>query len=247
MQAASTQLDMFAAPPTVAIEIKPDPLVEKLIASGLVHNEYLLNLNASLSVARDDLPSRLFQFPVEFVARDDDDDESESRLLLRHPDLASLPFVDEIEAKTGYRPVWEPLDEFGRDRGSNWRYFHAVDLLTDEHWRDLIETRNFTDNKAIALALCFHADYGRLSNANMRSVLAEVGSKEPNDRSTAYLNSTHVRIMNCQQGKFVGFQTRDHRAVWAAIHGLEDGLFKRDRSGHLRFAPAFLSQKESAS
>lgn len=242
MQVAA-QLDMFAAP-IIVDDRETDPLAEKLIATGLVHNKYLLDLNASLSVARDDLPSRLFQFPVEFVDRDRLD--GESRLLLRHPDLASFPFVDEIEAKVGVRPIWEPLDEYGRDRGSDWRYFHAVDLLTDEHWRDLIATSNFTDNKSIALALCFHADYGKLSNANMRAVLAEVGSNEPEDRSAAYLNSTHVRVTNCQQGQFVGFQTRDHRAVWAAIHGLESKQFKRDRNGHLRFSPAFLAEKDSA-
>lgn len=239
------QLDMFAAPaPVIAIEREPDPLVERLIASGLAHNEYLLGLNDYISTARDDLPSRLFQFPVEFVDRDRRDD-GVSVLLLRHPDLAQFPFVDEIEAKTGIRPAWEPLDEYGRDRGSDWRYFHAVDLLTDKHWRDLIATRNFTDNKAIALGLCFHVSYGGLGVANMRTILAEVGSEEPGDRSAAYLNSIHVQVEKCQQGKFVGLQTRDHRAVWAAIHGLEDGQFKRDRSGHLRFSPAFLAMKES--
>jgi hypothetical protein len=244
MQTTAAQLDMFAAPPAVEVEREPDALVERLVSSGLVANEYLLNLNASLSVARDDLPSRLFQFPVEFVSRDRTEDES--RLLLVHPDLACFPFVDEIEAKAGVRPVWEPLDEFGRDRGSNWRYFHAVDLLTDKHWRDLIATRNFTDNKAIVLGLCFHMDYGNLSTENARAVLGEIGSTEPSDKSADFLHSPRVKVTHCQQGKFVGFDRRDHLSIWAAVHGLEAKIFKRSRNGHLQFSPSFLAEKEAA-
>jgi hypothetical protein len=240
------QLDMFEKVTPVAVTPEADPLSDKLIEAGLASNWYLLKVcGASIATVRDDLPSRLFQFPVEFVDRERRED-GKSALILNHPDLVSFPFLDEIEAKIGIRPAWEPFDEYGRDRGEKWRYYHAIDLLTDEHWRDLIATRNFTDNKAIAAALCYHADYGGLSVANMRAVLAEVGSQEPQDRSAAYLKSSHVKIMNCQQGKFVSLQTRDHRAVWAAIHGIENKLFKRDRNGHLRFAPAFLSELEAA-
>lgn len=243
MQAA--QLDMFSAPVVASPVVEADPLVERLIETGLAHNEFLLTvINTSIATARDDLPSRMFQFPVEFVERDRRED-GRSTILLNHPDLASYSFVDEIETKVGFRPAWEPLDEYGRDRGEKWRYYHAIDLSTDEHWRGLIETRNFTDNQAIAQALCYRADYGGLSIANMRSILAEVGSEEPSDRSESYLHSGRVTITNCQQGEFVGFHRRDHHAVWAAIHGLETKRFKRDRNGHLRFTPDFLAQKQA--
>lgn len=242
---AQLELDLFAtpvAPPPVVVD-GPDPLAARIVSSGLVVNEYLLSLNSSFDISCGDLPSRALQWPVQYI---EPEAGHEGRILLTHPDFASYPFVDEIEEKTGFRPVWEPKDEFGRDRGANWRYFHAVDLLTDAHWRDLIETRNFTDDKSIMLGLCYHADYGGLNNENARAVLAAIRSKEPRDKSAAYLRSSKVRIAHCQQGKFVSMESRDAKSVWATIHGLETKLFKREsRSGHLRFSPAFLAEKEA--
>lgn len=244
MGAAQLEFDLFVAstaPPVVVDE--SDPLATRIISSGLAHNEYLLSLNGSFDTSCGDLPSRLFQWPIEYIDREEG---RENRILLRHPDFASYPFVDEIEEKTGVRPVWEPLDKFGRDRGANWRYFHAVDLLTDEHWRDLIETRNFTDDKAVIQGLCYRADYGGLSNENARAVLAAIGSKEPKDKSAAFLKSDKVRICHCEQGKFVSMETRDAKSIWATIHGLDAKLFKRDkRSGYLRFSTEFLVEKET--
>lgn len=239
---AVKQLDMFAIPdPVMTPEI--DPLAERIVAAGLASNDYLLWLNQSLNIEAGDLPSRLFHWPVEFVRSDRA--EGESRILLRHPNFASFPFVGEIESKVGVRPAWEALDEFGRDRGKNWRYFHAVDLLTDEHWRDLIVTRNFACDWSIMLGLCYHAQYGGLNNDNTRAVLHEIGSSEPADKSAAFLNSDRVTITNCQQGKFVGLDSRDHASIWGVVHGLESKKFKRDRNGYLRFSPDFLAEKET--
>lgn len=239
------QLDLFAPPPQPPVGLDPDPLASRLVESGLVVNEYLLGLNRALSIPCHDLPSRLFQWPVEFVGRDRRED-GVSVILLNHPDLASFPFADEIEGAIGERPHWEPRDEFGRDRGERHRYFHALDLLTDEHWHGLIETINFTDRQGIIYGLRYRMDYGGLSVANARAVLAEIGSQEPGDRSEAFLRSEAVRVAHAQQGKFVGMWTRDEQSVWAAIHGIEGGLFKRDRNGSLRFSTSFLAEKEAA-
>lgn len=239
------QLSLFdepVAPPVVALE--PDHLVEGMVAADLAPNEYILTINRAIQVSACDLPSRLFQWPVEFVDRSRRED-GQSVLLLNHPDLVGMGFVDEIERRCGFRPQWEPTDEFGRDRGERHRYYHALDLLTDEHWRDLIATRNFTDRAGIVAGLKYHADYGGLSNDNARAVLAEIGEAEPDDRSAAYLASDQVRITNAQQGQFVGFAHApgDVASVWATIHGLEAKQFRRDQSGYLRFAPAFLAEK----
>jgi len=239
------QLDLFAPPPPIHVEIGTDPLVTALIKHGYAHNEYLLDINHSINVeAFSDLPSRLFQFPIEFVDRSRQED-GESKLWLRHPDLTGMTFVSRIERDTGVRPVWAPVDEFGRERRQG-AFWHAIDLLTDEHFRGMLDTRNFTDWPMVINGLRYHMDYGGLSIAHARIVLSEYRSIEPEDRSAAFLKSDAVRVTNAQQGKFVGMWTEDERSVWAAIHGLEDGFFKRDRNGHLRFSPAFLAEKEAA-
>jgi hypothetical protein len=240
------QLDLFAAPappPPIHIEPLGDHVVEALVEHGYAHNHYLLRLNASIGAVATELPSRLFQFPIEFVDRDRQED-GESKLWLRHPDFAGLPVIDAIERDVGVRPVWSPVDEFGRARNIG-TFWHAIDLLTDEHFRGMLDTRNFTDKPSVINGLRYHMDYGGLSTVNARIVLAEYGSVEPDDRSDAFLRSDAVRITNSQQGKFVGMWTKDEQSVWAAIHGLEDKLFRR-RNGFLAFSPAFLAEKETA-
>src|SRR5262245_55671176 len=71
-----------------------DPLAERLIAGGIVANEYQLGVHRSLQNP-DPLPapSRLYQFPLEFIGRDRLEEGAPSRLLLNHPDLGNLPFV----------------------------------------------------------------------------------------------------------------------------------------------------------
>ena len=241
------QLDMFAEPAPPPVIIDTDPLVARIVGADLASNEYILAINRAIRVSASDLPSRLFQWPVEFVERDRRED-GQSALLLRHPDLAGMAFVDEVERRCGVRPHWEATDEFGRDRGERWRYFHALDLLTDEHWRDLIATRNFTDRDGIVIGLKYHVDYGGLSTDNMRAVLAEIDEPEPADRSAAYLASDQVRVVNAQQGQFVGFAHAPGNAasVWAAVHGIETKMFRRDKQGALRFAPAVLAERIAA-
>jgi len=239
------QLDLFAPPPPpVSVCYEPDPLACALIRHGHAHNQFLLDLNRALNVSYDDLPSRLFSSPIEYVSRDRLDGEK-GTLWLRHPDFAGWAFLDVIERDVGVRPVWAPVDEFGRERNMGM-FWHAIDLLTDAHFRDMLDTRNFTDKPSVINGLRYHMDYGGLSIANARTVLAEFGCVEPDDRSEAFLNSREVRVVNAQGGKFVGMWTKDERSVWAAIHGLESKRFTRDRNGFLRFSPAFLAEKEEA-
>lgn len=241
------QLDMFAPPAAaapVAPALEPDPVADAILGHGYARNRFLLDLNRVIDVTYGELPSRLFQHPIEFVDRDRQRD-GKSKLWLRHPDFEGLPILDVIEREVGTRPVWSPVDEFGRER-NHGQFWHAIDLLTDEHFRAMLDTRNFTDKSSVIIGLRYHMDYGGLSIANARTVLAEYGCAEPDDRSERFLSSDAVRVTNAQQGKFVGMWTRDEQSVWAAIHGLESKRFKRDKNGHLRFSPAFLAEKEAA-
>lgn len=240
------QLDLFAppSPPEAALHLDRDPVTDLLIRHGYAHNDFLLNLNRWINVTYGDLPSRLFMHPVEFVARDRQKD-GKSKLWLRHPDFEGCPFLDVIERKVGVRPAWSPVDEFGRDRHIG-RFWHSIDLLTDEHFQGMLDTRNFTDMPSVINGLRYHMDYGGLSTANARTVLAAYGCVEPDDRSAAFLASDQVKVTSAQQGKFVGMGTRDEQSVWAAIHGLESKRFKRDSSGFLKFSPSFLAEKEAA-
>lgn len=241
-------LDLMMPPPPPHVIFRDRPEDEakaRIIASGLARNEYLMSLGSAVLVRPiNDWPSRLFRFPTEYVDGEERED-GQTAILLNHPDLAAFPFVDEVEHRCGIRPVWEPKDKFGRDRGERHRYFHAIDMMTDDHWQILLDTINFTDRSAMIGALRYHADYGGISTKNMRSILDFMGLEEPADRSEEFLNSYECRVTECSGGKFVGIWTKDERGVWAAIHGLEAKLFRRDQSGHLRFSKDFLAKKEA--
>jgi hypothetical protein len=229
-------------------EPAPDPLAELLIATGLVPNHFVLELNRGLTNPHPEaLPSRLFRFPIAFVARKTLD--GKSRLLLNHPALAGHPFVQEVAAKTGEMPVWEPLDEFGRDRGALPRWWHAVDLMTEAHWRDLLATRHFTDDEAIAGAIGISLDRpAGISVAIAREVLAALGADEPADRSHGLLMSdaiqpAHIIERHPRTGKLipehwpVNVMDRSASGAWLMVHGIEDGWFERRRDGYLQLSP----------
>ncbi len=229
-------------------EPAPDPLAERLITAGLVPNQFILELNRGLTNPHPEaLPSRLFRFPIDFEARETPEDKS--RLLLKHPALADHPFVHEVAAKTGETPIWEPLDEFECDRGAQGRWWHAVDLMSEAHWRDLLATRHFTDDDAIAAAIVFALECGaRISAATARQVLAAVGAAEPADRSQGLLMSdaiqpAYIVERHPRTGKLIRehwpFNVKDRGAsgAWLMVHGIEDGWFEYRRDGHLQLSP----------
>lgn len=242
------QLDLFPERSAVVEESEPvvDRVAAVLISSGLIDNEVVLGLGASLGCHpdADRLPSRLYAFPIEFVGVSARRDDS-CALLLRHPALADMPLCGEIEKRTGLRPVWEPFDHYGREREQG-AFWHAIDLMSDEHVDGFLETRHLSSERMIVNALCYAMDYGGLSTSNARRVLNACEIAEPGDQSTAFLASDQVYVTSTQQGAFVGMRRRDEAAVWGAIHGLEAKRFKRDRAGHLRFSTPFLTEKQAA-
>jgi N6-adenosine-specific RNA methylase IME4 len=206
----------------------PDPVAEAVIAAGLAPNAFILDLNRGLTLEGEiDLPSRLFRHPVEFM--DSKRTGGESRLLLRHPRLRDyLPvadFLDDIEAKTGIRPEWQAEDEFGRDFGALWRWYHAVDLCSDKHFKDLLRTAHFTEPECIFNAVNFGLSNKCLSVKNARAVMAHLGSIEPDDRSAEALAGKGLSPYRDGSKKYIApnISLRGDAGAWLTIHGMEDG------------------------
>ncbi|CCE96168.1 Methyltransferase-like protein KIAA1627 homolog [Sinorhizobium fredii HH103] len=228
-----------------------DPLADALVATGLAPSKYILHLDRGLTnPAALDLPSRLFRFPVEFM--DAERGGGQSRLLLRHPlvwqVLQVTDFLADIEQKTGVRPTWEPLDEFGRDFGDKWRWYHAVDLCNDKHWQGLLKTARFTDRDKIFSAVQLGLQGKSLSLKNARAVMAELESVEPETASSAEIMLGKA-LMPYQhdKGKLISpnISERDERGAWLVIHGLEDGFFNYV-GNHLSVTPDGMARRKAA-
>lgn len=229
-----------------------DDLGERLIACGLVSGGYALDLNRSLSIPRDmvlpppwNLPSRLFQFPIEVGELLPDGSRA---IGLMHPLLSDHPFVAHVEACLGMTldPGGAP-NRHGYSKCSTALWWHAVDLVSTGNWRALLDTRQFTTRGDIVRAVAFGCRYsteGRnktplLNPRDARTILRATGCEEPRQRTanlrrfdapspcTPGSGSTHWPInafnMTCED------------VAWAMIHGIEDGWFAY-RSGHLEWS-----------
>lgn len=249
------QLDFFAPPPPPPPKPRgSDALTQRLIALDLASNAGLLSINRTLSDWRLDrsdwgnwaLPSRAFKFPVEYIEAGRIDEDN-AYLALNHPALGAHPYVRMLEEKLGEPIPWLEEDEFGRDRGAKWRYFHALDLCTDELFLSLIELPEFTDEEGAASGANYAVRYGQLSPGHGRAVLQFFGHEEPADRSAAALEARIVRPdpqwmddnMKPTATPRFGMNDGGYHAgasafttaqrAWAWIHGLEDGWFKFPR------------------
>ncbi len=237
------------APVTAAVPV--DPLAQILVETKLAPSGFILHLDRGLTnPANLDLPSRLFRLPIEFMSGERTG--GESRLLLRHPLLWQVSdvveFLVDVEKKTGVRPVWEPLDEFGRDFGEGWRWYHAVDLCNDQHWRGLIETIRFTDREKVFAAVQIGLDSKRLSLKNARAIMSELESTEPATASSVQLMLGKA-LMPYQhdKGKLISpnIAVRDEAGAWLVIHGLEDGFFNYV-GNYLSVTPDGMARRKAA-
>lgn len=246
IRADPRQFDLFAPPPPPTPPARvEDGLAARIIAAGLEHNEWTLNNNRTLGgwgIAKDEaypwnLPSRAMHFPIEFRGGAG---KGDGWISLRHPELSQHPFVLRVGEQLGEPVPWKVTDEFGRSLKASTEWFHACDLIGDTHWRDMIDTRRFTTDGCIAQAVQ-HALHGkaRLTLANARAVMSEIGAAEPIDRSLSMLMgevhglSAPSKIEERNgKGKVtstswpVNLHPNDSAAgAWAIIHAIEDGWF----------------------
>jgi hypothetical protein len=222
------------------------PLRQKLIDAGFATNEFLLDLNDCLEDPAPRYPrSRMFRWPVHV-------DRHEDRLTVCHQLMMFEPFVQRVMV-TGQLVEIEP-----EPAGCHGIHHHAVDLADDIGWRDLIATAHYVTPPVIMRGVVIGAMAGRLSTVAARAVLDTLDAPEPDDRSAANLshgagllkpafidNGAGSGKGNAGKGKWainLHGRRRPVDEVWAAIHGIEDGWFKRDKYGYFWMSDVGLSR-----
>ena len=215
------------APEAVASET--DGVLAAILAAGLEANEFLLHLNSGLTNNRRcSLPSRLFEFPVEFIPAKRNGGK-ESRLVLRHPDLWAaddvVPFLEDIQARTGIRVEWADAGELGRDVSDRWRWLHAIDLCKDKHWQGLLATANFTCPDKIFRAVRINLQGKELSLKNARAIMQALDAVEPVGRSVEGLLGKGLWPYQDGKRKYIApnIGLEGAASAWLAIHGIKDG------------------------
>lgn len=232
-----------------------DELGQQIVAAGFAANDYLLDINGALNVPHGfplpapwNLPSRLFQFPIEVIRAE----QGEPRKIgLRHPLLAAHPFVQHVESVLGIQIAREGVtNRYGYSNSRNSLWHHAVDLISAGKWRELLDTQEFTEPSNIFNAIAYgcryshHADKkasGHINTAEARQIMREMEAAEPTDRAEL------IRFCSapspCEQERGAvhwpinvhGICAED--VAWCFIIGIEDGWFSYDRSGFLQWSP----------
>lgn len=222
----------------------PSPLKAAILAAGLAHNEYLLGLSNALEDPAPRYPrSRMFQWPISV-------DRFEDRLTVCHPVMTFEPFVQRVMATLRH-----PIEVEPHPAGCHGAYHHGVDLAYDDCFRDLIKTAHLVDDLVIMRAVAIGVMGDRLSTANARELIGAVlDAPEPEDQSATNLTH-HSDILSpafldssagtskpkTGKGKWaVNLWGRRNpvAAMWTAIHGVENGHFKRDKTGYHYFSDA---------
>jgi hypothetical protein len=228
-----------------------DSLATRIVERGLAASTFLLDINRSLAVPRDfplpypwNLPSRLFQFPIEVSAAEGD---GNLRIGLMHPLLAAHPFVQHVEAALGVTLDTDgATNACGVSKARTGQGWHAVDLVSAGQWRALLATREYTTAEDIARAVAYGLTYSRhdgkptgyLSPPEARAIMAAIGAYEPASRRGMLAFSTPSA---CKSDTGAVHWPINHPGLprkvvaWALIHGIEGGWFAHDRSGFLHW------------
>lgn len=228
-----------------------DRLATQIVERGLAASTFLLDINRSLAVPHDfplhypwNLPSRLFQFPIEVSAAAGD---GTRRIGLMHPLLAAHPFVQHVEAALGLAlDTHGAPNGYGVSKARTGQWWHAVDLVSAGQWRALLDTREYTTAEDIARAVAYGLTYSRhdgkptgyLTALEARAILGAIDAHEPASRSGMLAFSAPCA---CKPDTGAVHWPVNHPALpanevaWAMIHGIEDGWCVHDRSGFLHW------------
>lgn len=234
---------------TPAEDLPRDQIGERIIAAGFAPNDYILDLNRTLSVPHDwtlpapwNLPSRLFQFPIEVSEFRD----GGRRLGLMHPALVDHPYVKHVSQVLGIAiPSGGAPNAYGYSKAELGQWWHAVDLMSRGRWQDALDTRQFTTSAQLAHAVGFALSCGRdsgpaLTTGEARLVLAGLEAPCP-------ANPVEVLCSFYRPGPVTGEDKVERWPVngpanqsatdtaWAYIVGIETGWFDHDRSGHIQW------------
>jgi hypothetical protein len=216
-----------------------------LIENGMGTNAYLLDINRALSstvrlTAPWNLPSRLFQFPVEVAKADG---EGQRQIGMMHPALSEHPFIQHVEKIIGapLSPEGAP-NEYGVSNQPTAQWWHAVDLISAGLWRELIQTQHFTTPALIAQAVAFGLDHRSetrpgMTTADARVVMLALDFAEPDAVAHLCEVMEKPQLHTHSNGKSWSVRanhgTRGAAKTWGLILGLELGWFVYDRSGFL--------------
>lgn len=219
------------------------PLRAKLIEAGFAVNEYQLDINACLEDPAPRYPrSRMFKWPISI-------DRHEDRLTVCHQLMTFEPFVQRVMITVRQAVEIEP-----EPAALAGIYHHGVDLADDIGWRDLLATAHLVTPRVIMRGVVIGVMAGRLSTVNARMTVDTLDAPEPDDRSAFALSHAggmlHPAFIDngkgdAGKGKWViNLHSRRDAVgeVWAAIHGVEDGWFQRDRHGYAWMSLAGLSR-----
>jgi hypothetical protein len=247
-----TLLEGIVDDTTIVPATKVDAVGEALMQTGLVPNVFILDLNHTLTVPSDmempypwNLPSRLFTFPIEVT---DQAEDGTRRIGLLHPLLVEHPFVKHVETTLNIQLDRHGApNEYGYSKAGLGMWWHAVDLITTGHWRDLLETAQFTTAERIAGAVAYGLTYcahegkkrnGHISTAEAREIMLTLDAPEPAAPDSiireCFVSPSLVKSEKGVESWPVNEIAQDQYAnAWGHIFGIEAGWFAYDRAGFL--------------
>ncbi|WP_421849875.1 PLxRFG domain-containing protein [Oricola sp.] len=160
-------------------------------------------------------PSRLFQHPVSY---------EDGKLSLHHPLLVDHRFVKEVERVSGLQAqnADAPIVE-------RYQWFHAADLATSEHYRDLLASLEYTTPKGAAEGAIFNFEHRSLKPQDFEAFLLEIADSRPSESDLAKFFAKHASASSTLQGKSLRFDKRGTSArerAWAWLHAWKSKWLK---------------------
>src|SRR3546814_5650849 len=134
------------SPASAILTAQAEQLGDQIIAAGFAPNGVVLYIDGALDVPRDfplsapwNLPSLLFQFPIEVIRAEQDEPR---KIGLRHPLLAAHPFVQHVARPLGIEIARDGVtNRHGYSNRVHSLWPHAVDLISAGKWRELHATQ----------------------------------------------------------------------------------------------------------